>query len=138
MADCVFCKILAGDIPSSKVLETETTVAFLDIFPKAKGHTLVIPKVHTELLMDLDENIARDLIVSVQRTAQAVMAATQADGCNILQNNRPASGQEVPHVHFHIVPRMNDDGLRFFPSEKTSYEEGELEVMRANIVGALR
>jgi histidine triad (HIT) family protein len=133
---CVFCKIVAGEIPSSKIFEDAHCLAFLDIGPLAPGHLLIIPKQHAECLWDLDASIVAGMGSQLPRLARAVMDATGAEGCNILQNNGPASGQEVPHVHFHIIPRQTGDGLgyRWLPK---GYGPGELEAMQQKILGRM-
>ncbi len=108
--DCIFCKIVAGDIPATKVYEDADVLAFLDVNPLSRGHTLVIPKVHAERLEDLDEGDAEDLLRVLPDLVGAVQEAVGADGSNVGFNNGPAAGQEVPHVHGHIVPRFEGDG----------------------------
>ena len=111
--DCVFCGIAEGEIPSFKVYEDEQVLAYLDINPFAKGHTLVIPKEHYTGLLDTDDKVLADLIVKVKRIAAHVALSLGCDGFNILQNNGDAAGQTVRHVHFHIIPRWNGDPLTF-------------------------
>ncbi len=123
--DCVFCKIIEGKIPSAKVYETDKIFAFLDINPTNKGHTLVIPKAHHELLVDVPDEILADLAIAVKKVAKAVKQATNADGLNFLLSMEKPAGQTVPHVHFHIIPRHKGDGLRHWPQGK--YEEGEVK-----------
>ncbi|MBW6461847.1 MAG: HIT family protein [DPANN group archaeon] len=108
--DCIFCKIISGDIPAKIVYEDATSIAFLDITPCAKGHTVVIPKKHYDTFQDIDENAVRDLFTSVKMVAKAVEKGTGADGSNIGLNNKKAAGQEVPHIHIHIIPRYEGDG----------------------------
>ena len=95
--DCIFCKIIAGDIPSSKVYEDEEVLAFLDISQVTPGHTLVVPKKH-----------ARNLLEMVSKVAKKVEAATQAKGMNVISNMEEVSGQTVFHTHVHIIPRYSD------------------------------
>ena len=104
--NCVFCAIAAGEIPCFKVYEDDLVLAYLDINPFAEGHTLVIPKVHTTGLLDTPPETLREMIVRVQKVAARLKASLPCDGFNILQNNGPAAGQTVPHLHFHIVPRL--------------------------------
>ena len=103
--DCVFCAISAGEIPSFKVYEDESFLAYLDINPCSTGHTLVIPKKHVRNLSEADDETLFSLIVRVRRIAGHIKDALGADGFNILQNNGEAAGQSVHHLHFHIVPR---------------------------------
>lgn len=121
--DCIFCKIVNGSIPSQKVYEDSEFLAFLDIHPVNKGHLLVIPKEHHETIVDVPPELLSRLMLVVQQAAEAVRQVTHADGFNIVQNNYRAAGQEVPHIHFHIIPRFSDDGLRHWPSKSVSDEE---------------
>jgi histidine triad (HIT) family protein len=110
--DCIFCQIIAGEIPSHTVYEDETTFAFLDVNPLSRGHTLVIPKDHHESLSDLPAGTAADLGRAVSEVTPAVESAVDAPASTVAVNNGEAAGQEVPHVHWHIVPRFPDDGGR--------------------------
>ena len=111
--NCVFCAIAAGEIPSFKVYEDELVVAYLDINPFSFGHTLVIPKAHTEGLLDTPDETLAAVIARVRKVAARIRAVLPCDGFNILQNNGEAAGQTVKHVHFHIVPRRNGEPLTF-------------------------
>jgi len=113
MEDCIFCKIVKGEIPSYKLFENEHVLAFLDIMPASEGHSLVIPKKHFENLMDVPEKELEETMKIVQKVAKAVMKATHAEGFNVIQSNYRAAGQVVPHLHFHIIPRNEDDGNHF-------------------------
>jgi len=110
-ADCIFCKIVAGDIPCAKVYEDERVLAFLDIHPISRGHTLVIPKDHYEDLRTTPESVLCEVAAVLPTIAQAAVAGTGAEGFNVLQSNRRCAGQEVPHIHFHVVPRRSRDGI---------------------------
>ncbi len=110
---CVFCKIVAGQIPCLRVFEDDSTLAFLDIGPLAEGHLLVIPKQHYVRLDQMPVDNLLTVVRHLPRLAQAVMKATGAAAYNILENNGRESGQEVPHVHFHIIPRKAADGLGY-------------------------
>lgn len=110
--DCLFCQIVAGEIPSRSVYETETAFAFLDVNPLARGHTLVIPKDHYGTVSDLPEDVAGELFQAVRAVTPAVEAATGADATTVAINNGEDAGQEIPHVHFHVVPRQPGDGGR--------------------------
>ncbi len=109
--DCIFCKIVAGEIPSEKIYEDEVVLAFLDIQPATRGHALVIPKAHHENLVATPLPLLEALIAAVQKIAAAAVRATGAEGFNVLQSNNRCAGQEVPHVHFHVVPRKSGDGI---------------------------
>ena len=100
---CVFCKIIAGEIPATKVFENESVFAFLDINPIEKGHLLVVPKRHCEFLEEAPPDDLCELISAVQKLTRAVR--TFASGANVMQNNGKSAGQEVPHLHFHVIPR---------------------------------
>lgn len=110
--DCVFCQIVAGEIPARVVHETETTLAFLDANPLAPGHTLVVPKTHYERLADLPEDVAADVFAELHAVTNAAQAAADAPASTIAFNNGSEAGQEVPHVHGHVIPRFADDGGR--------------------------
>lgn len=109
----IFTRIVQGDLPCHRVFESPTVLAFLDINPLAPGHTLVIPKREVARLEALPPDEVADLARALIQIAPRVLAAVGATDYNILQNNGPHSGQEVPHVHFHIIPRRAGDGLGF-------------------------
>jgi len=109
MSDCIFCKIIDGDIPSHKVYEDEHVYAFLDITQGTKGHTLLIPKNHVPNVYELDDNTAHHVFTAVPKVANALKKAFNPIGLNILNNNdRPL--QSVYHFHVHLIPRYEDDG----------------------------
>ena len=113
MADCIFCKIIAGEIPSSKVYEDNQIVAFLDISQVTPGHTLVVPKQHFRNLLEMDADNTSQLFARVPDIARKVMKATGAKGMNILNNNEEIAGQTVFHTHVHLAPRYDEtDGLQ--------------------------
>ncbi|MGD8452925.1 MAG: HIT family protein [Phycisphaerae bacterium] len=112
-ADCVFCKIIRGEIPSQRVFEDEHVLGFLDIQPLAAGHTILIPRHHAKTLAELPAEWAAALAQAFGRVAQAVVSVVGAQGCNVLLNDGEVAGQVVPHVHFHIVPRRPADGLGY-------------------------
>lgn len=108
--DCIFCQIVDGEIPSRTVYEDDETLAFLDANPLAPGHTLVIPREHYETLTDVPEDVASKVFDTLHRLTPAVEDAVDADASNVAFNNGQAAGQEVPHVHGHVIPRFEDDG----------------------------
>jgi histidine triad (HIT) family protein len=108
--NCIFCKIVAGEIPSTRVYEDADTLAFMDIGPVIKGHTLVIPKQHYDPITKTPVDVLTRLMKVVQKIAQAQMNGLKADGVNVLNANGTAAGQQVPHIHFHVVPRFKTDG----------------------------
>ena len=113
MSDCIFCQIVAGQIPSSTVYEDEEVLAFLDITQVTKGHTLVIPKKHYRNMLEMDIEAASALFARVPKIAQNLQKKLQAKGINIINNNEEAAGQTVFHTHVHLLPRFDDaDGLK--------------------------
>ena len=113
MSDCIFCKILAGEIPVAKVYEDEQVLAFLDISQVTPGHTLVVPKEHHCNLLEMDSTSASQLFAKVPLVAQKVMTATKANGMNIIANCEEIAGQTVFHTHVHLVPRYGaEDDLK--------------------------
>ena len=133
METCIFCKIAAGKLSSTKVYEDAATLAFLDISPINKGHILVIPKKHAVNLLDVDEKTLSLTMQTVQRIARALRK--YAAGVNIGQNNDRAAGQIVDHLHFHVIPRRTNDGLEAWPGG--SYKEGEIEAIAEEIKNLL-
>ena len=126
MSDCIFCKIVRGEIPSNKVYEDEHTFAFLDINPVSKGHTLVIPKQHCIDIFDMTEQDARAVMATAKKVANAAINGLSASGVNLLNSNRKAAGQEVFHYHMHVIPRYENDSLKLFPIQK--YKETDPKV----------
>ena len=108
--DCVFCSIVAGDIPARTVYETDDVLAFLDANPLARGHTLVIPKAHAQHVGDLGTDLSSAVFGAVAELTPRIRDAVDADAANVGVNDGEAAGQEVPHVHAHIVPRFEGDG----------------------------
>lgn len=110
MADCIFCKIGAGEIPCYKVYEDTNSVAFLDIKPHAEGHTVIIPRNHAETVFDLGEEEMQLLMLAVRKTMIKIDGKLHPEGFNVGWNHAPAGGQVVPHLHIHIMPRYTGDG----------------------------
>ena len=136
MTDCLFCKILKKEIPSSMIHEDTDTYAFLDINPVNKGHALVILKKHYETLLDIPEEELCILIKATQKVANAVHKGLKADAFNVMMNNYPCSGQLVPHAHFHIIPRFTDDGFKHWKGAEP-YSEGEMDDVAEKIKQSL-
>ncbi|QIS09308.1 HIT family protein [Nocardia arthritidis] len=114
MKDCVFCRIVAGAAPATKVYEDETLCAFLDIRPIVRGHTLVIPKRHATELEDLDAELGAHIFRAGHRLALAIRRSSlAANGANLVLNDGTAAFQTVPHVHLHVIPRRKGDRLSF-------------------------
>jgi len=132
VSDCIFCRIVAGDIPSAKVYEDENCLAFMDINPLAEGHTLLVPKKHAETIYDMSPEAVASLTALLPRLARAVRKAANAEGLNILQNNGACSGQAVMHVHFHLIPRVPGDGLGY-RWNAGKYQEGRLEQLQSRV-----
>jgi len=110
-ADCIFCRIVAGTIPCVRLHEDAETLAFMDINPVHDGHCLVIPKVHYPTIFDITPDAAAAASRAVAKLAAAVQRALAPDGMNLLQANGPGAAQSVRHVHWHVLPRRNGDGL---------------------------
>ncbi len=123
--DCIFCAIAAGEIPSFKVYEDDLVLAYLDINPFSKGHTLVIPKNHSQGLLETDDATLGAIIARVKKVAAHLKSTLNCDGFNILQNNGAAAGQTVYHLHFHIIPRWEGDPLVF------ENKKGDMEALKA-------
>jgi len=110
--DCLFCKIISGEIPSYRVYEDEAVYAFIDINPASEGHTLVAPKKHFNSFTDLGAEDVAALFEAARKVTLALEKAFSANGMNIGVNNGEVAGQEVPHVHVHVIPRKKGDGGR--------------------------
>ncbi|HEY8241695.1 MAG TPA: HIT family protein [Kiritimatiellia bacterium] len=107
---CVFCKIIRGEIPSTRIYEDDEVLAFMDIGPIVKGHTLVIPKRHLDPVTAVPPDLLLKVMKVVQKVVQAQLNGLKADGVNVHQSNGAAAGQVVPHAHFHVIPRFANDG----------------------------
>jgi histidine triad (HIT) family protein len=130
--DCIFCKIAGGEIPCKKIYEDEAVLAFLDIRPVSDGHTLVIPKTHFEKLDECPAEVLGGIGRCLGGIAKAVVGAMGAAGYNVLCNTGRAAGQLVDHVHFHIIPRNEGDGV-FTRWPAYEYEQGMADVIAAKI-----
>jgi histidine triad (HIT) family protein len=111
VADCIFCSIIAGDLPGHVIAEDDQTLAFLDIMPFARGHTLVIPKVHTEDFWSVEVATAQAMIATAHRVGAMARENLGADGLNLFQATRAVAWQTVFHVHLHVIPRWEGDGF---------------------------
>jgi histidine triad (HIT) family protein len=136
-AECAFCRIVAGSLPASIVMENECSLAFLDSRPLFPGHCLLIPKAHIETLQDLPGNALASFFSMTQLLARAVEESMQAEGSFVAINNRVS--QSVPHLHVHVVPRRKKDGLRgfFWPRGKYA-DDAEMEKVRGVVSEAFR
>ena len=133
---CIFCRIVQGELPSTRIYEDADVLAFLDINPVSSGHTLVIPKGHYATLLDIPEDIAAKMLPILARIGRAVMTGMKADGFNCMQNNFAASGQIVFHSHWHIIPRFDGDGFKAWP-QKTNLDAAVLQAAAAAIRAAI-
>jgi histidine triad (HIT) family protein len=106
---CIFCRIVAGELPCAKVYEDDATLAFMDINPVSKGHTLVVPKTHHDPLTAVPPEVLKQTIMTVQKIAAAQYIGLKAVAINLTQANGELAGQCVPHVHFHLIPRYTGD-----------------------------
>jgi histidine triad (HIT) family protein len=118
--DCLFCKIVAGEVESHRVFEDESSVAFLDARPLFPGHTLLVPRDHHETLWDLPDELVTPLFANAKRLSAAIRQAMEAQGAFVAMNN--VVSQSVPHLHVHIAPRNRKDGLRGFFWPRRKYE----------------
>jgi histidine triad (HIT) family protein len=123
MAGCVFCRIVAGELPAHVVLEDDLVLAFLDHTPLFPGHTLLVPKVHHETLADLPDDLVHPLFTQAQRLSAAMESVLGAAGSFVAMNNKVS--QSVPHLHVHVVPRNRKDGLRGFFWPRTKYADDD-------------
>ncbi|MGX2958874.1 HIT family protein [Peribacillus sp. JNUCC 23] len=135
MSDCIFCKIITGEIPSTKVFENEHVLAFLDISQVTKGHTLVIPKVHKENVYELTPDMAKSIFEVVPEIARALKKAFNPIGLNTINNNGEAAGQSVFHYHLHLIPRYGEgDGFgAVWKTHTSEYTPEDLQAMAQSI-----
>lgn len=131
--DCVFCRIIAKEIPSLSIYEDEKTLAFLDIMPRATGHVMVIPKVHVPVLSDLPEAEIGPLFSTVKKVALKIREVLAPDGVTIGMNQGEASGQVVPHLHIHLLPRWQNDGGGSMQSIVNKPPREELSVIQEKL-----
>ena len=135
--DCIFCKIIAGELPSYKIHEDDRVLAFLDIHPVNAGHALVIPKVHTSNVCDSDDTDATAVLSVARRLAPAIQQSVGAQGCNLTFNCGAAAGQIIFHTHLHVIPRFENDGHKSWHSRG---EAGDLaataEKIKTSLAGA--
>ena len=137
MKDCIFCKIVKGDIPATKIYENELVFCFLDIAPINLGHTLVIPKEHHTSITTIPAEIMSEMALLCQQVGRALQRLPEYDGFNIHLNNGQCAGQDVMHSHFHIIPRVGTDQF-FWNWRQLSYDsEEQKNEMASNIVKKL-
>lgn len=123
--DCIFCKIVAGEISSYKVYEDEMVAAFLDVLPISPGHTIVIPKKHAADVEDVSNEDLCAMVIAIKKISKAMMDGLGVRGYSVFLDDKDAANQHVAHVHFHVVPRKEGDGLGRWP--QGGYDEGEAE-----------
>jgi histidine triad (HIT) family protein len=134
--DCVFCKIVAGQLPAIKVFEDERSLAFMDINPRSDGHSLIIPKTHAPTLFDIETEDLLGVMNTAKRVAMAIRTSLTPDGLLVYQLNGRAARQLVDHFHLHLVPRWENDGVGL----EHGFQRGDMERIRAiaaKIIGAL-
>lgn len=135
-SNCIFCRIVAGEIPAYKLHEDEQVLAFLDVGPLSEGHALVIPKAHYETIDRMPDDLAAACMRVVPRLSRAICEATGASAFNVLQNNGKLAHQAVDHVHVHIIPKTEQAGLGIdWPTQKLSEEAAQR--LQARITAAL-
>ncbi len=120
--NCVFCRIVAGEIPAAKLYEDEQVLAFLDIAPVNRGHALVIPKRHFFSVTEIPAETAGHMLAVAGRLGGALLRAVDADGFNLILSNGTVAGQVVPHTHLHVIPRFPEDGI-VLPSRHVEYAD---------------
>ena len=123
--DCIFCKIIANDIPCHKVYEDDKVYAFFDILPISQGHTIIVPKNHISDIENLSEGELCAMTAAIKKIGKAMIDGLDVKGYSIFLDNKSAANQHVPHIHFHLVPRAEGDGLERWP--QSGYGEGEAE-----------
>jgi histidine triad (HIT) family protein len=131
-SDCIFCRIVSGDAPATKIYEDDAVLSFLDIAPWAKGHCLVISKEHHANIFEISEEAILAVIKASRRLAPAIRSGLQADGLNLLQSNGEAAWQTIEHFHLHLIPRWFNDGLTP-PGASTKADPKELSEQAAAI-----
>jgi histidine triad (HIT) family protein len=139
--DCIFCQIVAGDIPSRTVYEDDDVLAFLDANPMSPAHTLVVPKSHHETLADLPEDLGASVFGALHRLTPIVEDAVDADASTVGLNNGEAAGQEVPHVHAHVIPRFSGDGggpIHVAAGSRPDLDDDDLDDIADRITAAKR
>jgi len=133
---CIFCKIVAAEIPASVVYEDQSILAFLDVGPLAEGHLLVVPRGHYSSFRDLPSQLAGELAAQLPRLTRTLLEVTAASGLNVLCNDGAVAGQVVQHVHVHLIPRRENDGLGYRWNAR-KYEPGRAEQLAASLQDAL-
>ena len=133
---CLFCDIISGKVPSNKVFENEKVLAFLDIAPVNYGHVLVVPKQHYLNIEEIPEDLLCELVKVVKKIGKSMKDGLGVSAYNVSVNNDPISGQVVPHIHFHLIPRKEGDSLKLW--EQGRYGDGEVEEVLKKIKDAIK
>jgi histidine triad (HIT) family protein len=135
--NCIFCKIISGNLPAVQIYETPRVIAFLDVLPVQLGHALVVTKSHYVNLLDLPDDLFLEMGQVGRKVAQAFQEELRAEGFNLVMNNYEVAGQTVFHTHIHVIPRFADDGTRIIPQEKKKYESDGIVQMGRRLSEAL-
>jgi histidine triad (HIT) family protein len=135
--NCIFCKIISGNLPATKIYETPRVIVILDVLPVQLGHALVISKSHYVNLLDLPDDLFLEMGQVGRKVARAFQEVLHAQGFNLVMNNYEVAGQTVFHTHIHVIPRFADDGTRIIPQEKKKYEPDGLVQMGRRLSEAL-
>ena len=138
MNNCIICKIVKNEISCIKIYEDKDILAILDIRPATKhgGHVLVFPKKHYELIIDVPSELLSKTILIIKKLSKALLDF--GEGLNVLQNNKMVSGQAIPHVHFHLIPRFQNDGITVEKWIANEYKSGEKEKIASKIKSLLK
>ncbi|MGF7141670.1 histidine triad (HIT) family protein [Anaerotaenia torta] len=134
--NCIFCRIIAGEIPSATVYEDDDFKAIMDISPANKGHVILLPKKHCATLFEIEDSMAAKVLPAAKKIAHALQAELNCEGMNLLQNNGEAAGQTVFHFHLHLIPRYQGDPVNM-TWEHGKYEDGEAVALAASIASRL-
>ena len=137
MRDCIFCKVIKGEIPCDKIFENDFVLAFLDIKPASPGHALIIPKKHYNTILDMPEKELCETIKVIQKIAKAVLKVVGTKAFNLVVNTGKDAGQLIDHVHFHIIPRLKDDKRKFY-LDPIPYKKGQKEEIMDKIKKVLK
>ncbi|MBU0628733.1 MAG: HIT family protein [Nanoarchaeota archaeon] len=130
--NCIFCRIVKGEIPCARIFEDDKVISFLDISPANKGHALIVTKGHYETLLEIPDEVLLDVMSKAKKIARAMSSALGNKGFNIVMNNGKAAGQIVPHAHIHIIPRFDRDGMNVDWKHK-KYNDKEIDEFRGKI-----
>ena len=125
MSDCIFCRIISGEIPSRKIYEDEWTFAFMDVAQDVDGHILVVPKAHRKNILDCDEETLAQLMWTVKKISNHLTEKCGYNGVNLLNASDESAGQSVPHFHIHIIPRKTGDGIDAWPHFDGAKQDAE-------------